>query len=165
MKLKEQGVERDGMSKELYDLFIEILRLEYNKAQFLKGAQFYCWAHGFEDYSRFFASMSNQCNSCRNDFIDYLLGKFEKIPEIQIDGIKVEYKDVEEVFSTFVEFEESFVELLERIVTKAKELNDVYAMAFTMPILNKIDHIACRALEAVRNDQNPYDLLAFGRYK
>jgi hypothetical protein len=42
MKLKEQKAEKEGMNKELYDLFIEMLTLEYNKAQLLKGCKFYC---------------------------------------------------------------------------------------------------------------------------
>ena len=42
MKLKEQKVEKEGMNKELYDLFIEMIRFEYNKNNFLKGAKFYC---------------------------------------------------------------------------------------------------------------------------
>ena len=52
-----------------------------------------------------------------------------------------------------------FIDLIKRIVTKAKELNDVDTEAFIMPILNKVDHIACRALEAVKNNQNPKDLI------
>jgi len=42
MKLKEQKAEKEGMNKELYDLFIEMLTLEYNKVQLLKGCKFYC---------------------------------------------------------------------------------------------------------------------------
>lgn len=155
MKLKDTSVEKEGMNKELYDLFIEIIKLEYNKSQFLKGAKFYCWAHGLDDYCRFFKNMMEQCGKCKNDFVFYLLSRFENIPEITIDAIKYDYKDAEEAFVAFVEREEQFVDLLERIVTKAKELNDVNTMAFALPILGKVDHIACRALEAVKAGKNP----------
>ena len=154
MKLKEQEVEKEGMNKELYDLFIEMIKLEYNKSQFLKGAKFYCWAHGLDDYCKFFKNMMEQCGRCKNDFIFY-----ENIPEITVDAIKYDYKDAEEVFVAFTEREEQFVDLLERIVTKAKELDDVNTMAFTLPILGKVDHIACRALEAVKAGKDPYALV------
>lgn len=42
MKLKETNVEKEGMNKELYDLFVEMIKLEYNKEQILKGCKFYC---------------------------------------------------------------------------------------------------------------------------
>jgi ferritin len=161
MKLKEHEVEKEGMNKELYDLFIEMVQLEYNKACFLKGAKFYCWAHGLQDYSNFFKVMMDCCSHCKNDFIYHLLGRFVVIPEIKIDGIKTEYESAEEVFTEFVKKEEAFVDLLERIVTKSKELDDVNAMAFTLPMLNKVDHIACRALSAVKNDKNPLDLVRY----
>ena len=32
-------------------------------------------------------------------------------------------------------------------------------MAFTLPILGKVDHIACRALEAVKAGKDPYALV------
>ena len=154
MKLKESEIEKDGMDKELYSLFIKMIKLEYNKAQLLKGCKFYCWAHGLEDYSNFFKAMMDQCGNCKNDFIFYLLGRFEEIPEITINPIKTDYKDVEEAFLNFVELEETFVSLLEQIVLKAKEIDDADAMAFTIPILGKVDHVACRALEAVRAGKN-----------
>lgn len=159
MKLKDTSVEKEGMNKELYNLFIEMIKLEYNKSQFLKGAKFYCWAHGLDDYCRFFKFMMEECGKCKNDFIFYLLGRFEDIPEIKIDSIKTDYKDAEEVFLDFVKVEETFIGLLEQIVLKSKEINDANAMAFAIPILNKVDHIACRALEAVRANKNPFDLV------
>lgn len=161
MKLKEQEVEKRGMNKDLYNLFIEMLQFEYNKTSFLKGAKFYCWAQGLQEYCNFFKVMMDCCEHCKNDFIYYLLSRFETIPEIKINSIKIEYKSIEEVFTAFAEMEETFVDILERIVTKAKELNDVNTMAFTLPMLNKIDHIACRALAAVKNDKNPFDLVRY----
>lgn len=74
MKLKEQIVEKEGMNKELYDLFIEMVQLEYNKASFLKGAKFYCWAHGLQNYCDFFKTIMQNCSECKNEFIWYLLG-------------------------------------------------------------------------------------------
>jgi len=161
MKLKENVVEKEGMNKELYDLFIELIKLEYNKCNFVKSAKFYCWAHGLQDCCNFFKVMMDTCNHCKNDFVFYLLGRFEEIPEIQLDAFKTDFKSAEEVFTDFVEYEENFVDLIERIVTKAKELDDVNAMSFALPIVNKIDHIACRALEAVKNDKSPLELVEY----
>lgn len=161
MKLKEHEVEKEGMNKELYDLFINMIQLEYNKSSFLKGAKFYCWAHGLQEYANFFKVMMDTCASCKNDFIYHLLGRFEVIPELKVEAVKTEYESTEEVFTEFVKREEEFVDLIERIVTKSKELDDVNAMAFSLPILNKVDHIACRALAAVKNDKNPFDLVRY----
>lgn len=99
-----------------------------------------------------------QCGECKNDFVFYLLGRFEEIPEIEINSIKTDYNNTEEVFLSFAEVEENFVDLLERIILKAKDADDANAMAFAIPILGKVDHIACRALEAVRAGKNVLDL-------
>lgn len=159
MKLKEQEVEKEGMNKELYDLFIKVIQFECNKMSFLKGAKFYCWAHGLQKHSKFFKIMMECCSKCKNEFIYYLLAHFEEVPELKIDAIKTEYESVESVFVDFAEREDEYVTLLETITKKAKELDDINAFAFLLPMLNKIDHIACRALEAIKNDQNPMDLL------
>lgn len=159
MKLKEQEVEKEGMNKELYDLFIEMVQLEYNKAAFLKGAKFYCWAHGLQNYCDFFKVIMQNCSKGKNEFIWYLLGRFEVIPEIKVELIKTEYESAEEVFTEFVKREEAFVDLIERIAVRTKEIDDVNAMAFVLPRIDKIDHIACRALEAIKADKNPMELV------
>ena len=159
MKLKEQEVEKEGMNKELYNLFIELVQFEYNKMSFLKGAKFYCWAHGLQNHCNFFKVMCDCCSTFKGKLIWYLLGRFEVIPELKVDAIKTEYESVEDVFTEFVKREEAFVDLLENITLRAKDLNDVSAMAYILPQINNIDHIACRALEAVKNDKNPLDLV------
>lgn len=159
MKLKEQEVEKEGMNKELYDLFIDVIQFEYNKCSFLKGVKFYCWAHGLEDYTRFYKAVIQQCSECKNDFIYHILGRFEIIPEIKIQPLKVEYESAENTFELFAEKEEEFIALLEKLIAKAKEVNDYQAEAFLLPILGKMDHIACRALAAVKEKKDPSALI------
>lgn len=159
MKLKEQSAEKEGMNKELYDLFIEIIQFEYNKMSYLKGAKFYCWAHGLQNHANFFKVMMDSCSKCKNDFVYYLLSHFEKVPAITVDAIETGYESVRDVFSEFAKREDSFIELLKNVTEKAKDVKDIEAEAFLLPMIKHIDHIACRALEAVKNEQNPYDLL------
>lgn len=159
MKLKEQEVEKEGMNKELYDLFIEMIQFEYNKMSFLKGAKIYCWVHGLQDCANFFKEMIGNCSRCKDDFVYYLLTHFEKVPSITIDAIETGYDSARDAFSEFAKREDDFIELLEKTVKKAKEVTDIEAEAFLLPMVSKIDHIACRALEAVKNDKNPLDLV------
>ena len=136
-----------------------MIQFECNKASFLKGAKFYCWAHGLGKCSDFFKMMMEGCDKCKGELIYHLLGRFEQVPELTIPAIKTEYKTVEDVFTTFAEMEDTYVDLLETTIKKAKEVDDVNAMAFLLPLLNNVDHIACRALEAIKNQKEPYDLL------
>ena len=158
MKLKEK-VEKEGMNKELYDLFIDIVKLEYNKASFLIGAKLYCWMHGLDNYTQFFADMYKRCSYCKEELIVYLLKRFEIIPTIEVDAIETDYDSAEKVFIKFAELEDKFIEKLDACALKAKDADDVSAMAFLFPQVNQVNHIACRALEAVRNNENPRELI------
>jgi len=159
MKLKEQEVEKVGMNKELYDLFIKLIQLEYNKASFLKGAKFYCWSRGMNNNVKFFKKIIDACSKCKSELIWHLLSRFEEIPEFKVSTIKTDYESVEAVFTAFAELEDEYVELLENVAKKAHETNDVEALAFLLPIIKEIDHIACRAMEAVKNEEDPLSLV------
>lgn len=159
MKLKEEKVEKEGMNKELYDLFINLVQLEYNKLTFIKGAKFYCWAHGYESYKKFFEKMYDMCAKCKGELIWYLLGRFEVIPELKLPAIKTEFDSVEEVFTEFARMEDTYCNSLETIAEKAYGISDMNAVAYALPIIKNMDHIACRALEAVKNKQCPLKLV------
>lgn len=159
MKLKESITKDNAMNKELYNRFLEIIQFEYNKMSFLKGAKFYCWAHGLQSHCNFFKIMKDCCSKCLNDLIYHLLSRFEEVPEFKIKNIRTEYDSIEDLFTAFAKNEDEYVGLLEEATKIAKNVDDIEALALFLPMVKNIDHIACRALEAVKNNKNPYELL------
>jgi len=158
MKLKEE-TKKEGMPQELYNLFIKLIQAECDKLSFIMGAKAYCWTHGLQNDFEFFHEMYSQCTVFKATLVWHLLTMFEEVPEFKTEAIKTDYDSEEALFVEFAKREDEFVSILEETVITAKNTDSVDSLAFLLPIVKNIDHIACRALEAVRNDKNPKDLL------
>ena len=159
MKFKEKPEEKSGMAKELYDMFIDIIQTEYEKMSFVLSAKFYYYQNGCMNYKKFFSKMLENCGKCKFDFEAFLVNHMEEVPEFTVPEINLDFDETITPFDKFVEYEEDFVEKLNALAKKALELADVEVLAFVLPMIKCIDHIACRAAECVKNQQNPLDLV------
>lgn len=159
MKFKEKQEEKSGMSKELYDMFIDIIQTEYEKMSFVLSAKFYFYHEGCKNYKKFFSKMLENCGKCKFDFEAFLVNHMESVPEFNVPAIDLDFNDITEPFDKFVDYEEEFVEKLNNLAKKALEVADTEVLAFVLPMIKNIDHIACRAAECVKNQQNPLDLI------
>ena len=158
MKLKEE-VKKEGMNKDLYDLFIDLIQFEINKLSFISSAKFYFYMHGMMNYKKFFKKMYKCCEKSKACFVSYLMNSFENIPEFTIPALNIEFESPQEIFEKLAELEDKYADKLNKIAETAFSISDMKTLAYILPKINEIDHIACRAMEAVKNEQNPLDLI------
>lgn len=150
----------EKMNEEMYNLFIDLLKFEFNKISFINSAKFYFHQHGLESYKNFFEQMRNNCCDFKEDLTMHLLNRSADIPEMTIPAMNFDFEDSVDVFKQFAAFEDKAYKKLEAVGIKALEIKDIKSLAFIVGKNNKNDHIACRALEAVRNEQDPNKLIS-----
>ena len=150
---------KSGMDKELYDLFIDLIQFEINKLSFISSAKTYFFHNGYLDYKKFFKYMYKGCEKSKHCLINYLIEEMEEIPEFKIPALNLDFKNAVEPFEVLRELEDSYAEKINAIALKAFELKDMRTLAYILPKISEIKHIACIALEAVKNEQNPLDLI------
>lgn len=159
-KTQEEPVKiKSGMDKELYDLFIDLIQFEINKLSFISSAKTYFFHNGYLDYKKFFKYMYKGCEKSKHCLINHLIEEMEEIPEFKIPALNLDFKDAVEPFEVLRELEDSYAEKINAIALKAFELKDMHTLAYILPKISEIKHIACIALEAVKNEQNPLDLI------
>lgn len=161
MKYKTQEPEevKNGMNKELYDLFIDLIQFEIEKLNFIYSAKIYFYHNGYIDYKKFFKQMYKGCEDSKHCLINFLIESLEPIPGFTIPAMNFEFRDKLEPFEKLREYEDSYVEKVNNIALKAFELKDMHTFAYIINKLNDVKHIACIALEAVKNNQNPLYLI------
>ncbi len=154
---KEQ--EKKGMNKELYDMFIDLIQFEIDKLSFISSAKIYFFQNGYLDYKKFFKAMYEGCEVSKHCLIGFLTKQMEEIPEFKIPALNPEFENAIEPFEILQKLEDSYAEKINAIGVKALELKDMQILAYVFPKIAEIKHIACIALAAVKNEQNPLDLL------
>ena len=136
MKFKTNDPEKKPkMNKDLYDLFINLIQFEIEKSVFIKSAEKYFDLNGYQDYDSFFKDIELDCLKFKDCVCEYLLNRLETLPDFKYPAIDIDFSNPQEIFDSFASLE---------------------ANAFDK--LNKFDHIACRAREAVKNNQPIRDL-------
>lgn len=158
MKIKEK-VEVEGMNKELYDLIIDFLQFEINKLSLLDSAKFYFYQNGLEHYRCFINYVTRCCKETKYAIVEYLVNHMEDVPDMKLPGLDLDFDDKYEPFVKLASMEDNALKKLSDIVEKACEVKDYCTGLFFADFIKHVDHIACRALEAVRNDENPLDLI------
>lgn len=161
MKYKTQDPEQEksGMNKELYNLFIDLIQFEIEKLSFIHSAKVYFYHNGYINYKKFFKHMYKGCEASKHCLMNFLIESLEPIPDFSIPAMNLEFKDKIEPFEKLREYEDNYTEKINNIALKAFELKDMRVLAYIINKINEIKHIACIALEAVKNDQNPLDLI------
>ena len=91
--------------------------------------------------------------------MNFLIESLEPIPNFTIPALNLEFKDKLEPFEELQKMEDEYAEKINALALKAFEVKDMHVLAYVINKLNEIKHIACIALEAVKNDQNPLDLI------
>ena len=162
MKYKVQNEPKEqkkGMNKELYDMFIDLIQFEIDKLSFISSAKTYFFHNGYLNYKEFFTSMYKGCEKNKHCLLKFLTEQMEEIPEFKIPALETEFENEIEPFEILQKLEDSYAEKINAIGVKALELKDMQILAYIFPKIAEIKHIACIALAAVKNEQNPLDLL------
>ncbi len=151
------------MDEDLHKLFIDFIKLEYTKLALVTSAKLYYDHHGLVSYKRFFEEAYRLCDACRKDFICSLINRMEIVPEMTIPAIDPNFEDKVEPFTLFAEMEDEAYKKLDEIAKKAYAVQDFKALSFILVKLDSSndsnDHVACKALEAVKNNEDPYKVI------
>ena len=158
-KTQEPEQEKSGMNKELYDMFIDLIQFEIEKLSFIHSARIYFYHNGYIDYKKFFKHMYKACEATKHCLMNFLIESLEPIPDFTIPALNLEFRDKFEPFEELQKMEDEYAEKINALALKAFEVKDMHVLAYIINKLNEIKHIACIALEAVKNDQNPLDLI------
>lgn len=150
-KQNEQPVEKEGMSKELYDKFIELIQMEVDKLSFISSVKFYFYNTGQMNYNKFFKCLYKNCEELKHCLIGFLINQMEDVPSFTIPKLNIDFKDDIEPFKKMAEYEDTFVEKLNGIITQAYDDKNWQAFHYLLKKLDGIDHICCRALAAVEH--------------
>lgn len=150
-KQNEQPAEKEGMSKELYDKFIELIQMEVDKLSFISSAKLYFYSTGQMNYKKFFKHLHKNCEELKHCLIGFLINQMEDIPSFTIPKLDIDFKDDIEPFKKMAEYEDTFIEKLNDIITQAYNDKNWQAFHYLLKKLDGIDHICCRALAAVEH--------------
>lgn len=160
MKFKTNDPEKKSkMDKDLYDLFIDLIQFEIEKITFIKSASKYFDLNGYQDYDGFFKDIERDCSEFKECICNYLLNRLEILPDFKCPAIDVDFSNAQQVFDLFASLEEDGFEKLNELAKKALDVLDMGALAYLLKKLSNFSHIACRAKEAVKNNQPVRDLL------
>ena len=160
MKFKTENTEHDvnkenEMNKSLYDLFIDIITLEYQKYSLILSSKFYFSLNGDLKKKKFFSQLFKGCEMVKYKFISFLIHNMKDVPDFEIPKLKIDFENAIQPFEMMAKMEDKYFDKLNEIATKAYEEKDFNAAAFVMPYIQNFDHICCKALSAVKNDCDP----------
>lgn len=157
--IQEKVQEKKGMDKSLYEMFVDLIQFEINKLSFITSAKTYFFQHGFLNYKKFFKAMYCECEELKGCLVGYLIEQMEEVPEFKIPAIDTDFENHLEPFEILRDLEDRYVNTINAIALKALEVKDMHTLAYMLPKIAEVKHIACIALEAVKNEQDPLDLL------
>ncbi len=158
MKVKETT---EPVATEVRDLLQEFVKLETKKWAFLYSAKKYYWLHGYSDYAEFFCKLLSNCEKFKLCLFDFIISNLDTIDELSVPAIVPEFESKEKPFQMAAELEDECFELMQNIAKTAIKNEDTVTLAYILPKIDKFDHLCCRAYEAIKNDQNPKDLIGF----
>lgn len=155
MKLKQPEEKEDklSISKELYSAFSDILQIEEDKLNLIHAAITYCYMHGNMQYKRFLSYLYECCVKNKNCILGYLYMNNITSPTITVHGIKLdEFESFEKIFELLSSAEDEYESVLNDAINAAFKDNNWSAFQYLLKKLDGLDHLCCRALEAVKNN-------------
>lgn len=155
MKLKQPDEKEDklNISKELYSAFSDILQIEEDKIALISAAKTYCFMHGNMQYKKFLKYLYECCIKNKNCILGYLYMNNMASPTTMIHGINLdEFESFEKIFELLASAEDEYVTTLNSAINAAFKNNNWSAFQYLLKKLDGLDHLCCRALEAVKNN-------------
>mgnify|MGYP002622092401 CR=1 FL=1 len=160
MKFKSQQEEpnpepeKQQMSNELYNGFIDLIQFEYNKLAIISSAKHYFWEQGLSDYKKFFKRLYESCEKTKYCLINQLQKQMLSVPEFRIPALVDDFDNPISPFEKMSELEDEFTIKLQHLITIAFEDKDWTNFHYLLNKIDTIDHLCCRALAAVKNKAN-----------
>ena len=165
MKFKQQQEEQEEVkvnktkiSEELKKSIVDLIQFEIDKLSLVKSAKYYCYYKGLVKYEKYFAGLYNACEKVKDCLIMFLKSKGCDIPEFTIPEIEKDFENITKPFELLAEKEDKYEEMIISLIDIAFSDKDWVTFNYFLKKLDGIDHICCRALEAVKNNGNVLDL-------
>lgn len=160
MKFKEQPQQEQkqevqeksgGMSKALYDNFVDLIQFEIKKLTLIESAKHYYRIRGNQTYVEFLTGLGKECKKVKCCLIDQLVNNNKEVPEFLIPQMIVSFDDPLTPFKTLAELEDKFEEELTNLINIAFEDKDWKNFYYFMKKQDLLDGICHRALSAIEN--------------
>lgn len=161
MKFKQANEPKnEEVDNKLYASFNKILQLEEDKIELVVAAINYFYVHGNMKYKKFFKELHKMCCKTKLCFEEFMYIKFKKLPERTIASIDLDdFKEDIKFFELLSTYEDDYDKLIKSTISEAFEEQDWDVYEYLMKKLDEIDHLCCRALEAVKNKSDLLDLI------
>lgn len=160
MKFKNQEEKEDKklISKELYSAFSDILQIEEDKLSLIEAGKICSFMHGNMNYKKFLIYLFEGCIKNKYCLLGHLYMNEMSSPEITIHSVDLKtFETDEKFFELLASAEDEYVAALNKAVSIAYNDQNWGTFHYLLKKLESIDHLCCRAYEAVKGG---YDLLA-----
>jgi len=157
-KQNEEKESKPTLSKELYNAFSKILQIEEDKLTLIEAGKMHSFIHGNMNCKKFLIHLFEGCMKNKYCFLGHLYMNEMPSPELTIHSVDLkEFESNEKFFELLALAEDEYVSALNEAVNIAYNNQNWGTFHYLLKKLESIDHLCCRALEAVKGG---YDLLA-----
>ena len=162
MKFKNQEEKEDKVliSKELYSAFSDILQIEEEKLALVEAAKMYSFIHGNMNEKKFFRYLFEKCLENKYCILAHLYMNEAPSPERTIHSINLKnFENSEKFFELLASAEDDYVNILTSAINIAYKDYNWEMLIYLLKKLESVDHLCCRAYEAVKNGNDPLTLI------
>lgn len=157
MKFKQQDAKE---ANALYVSLTKLLQIEEDKLSLIEAAMSYFYMQGNMVYKKFFKHLHKACIDFKLNFQFFLYECCGETPERKISSFKLDtINDNVKLFETLASVEDKYVEELNNAINLAYDAKQWDAFHYLLDKFGKIDHLCCRAAAAVKDGNNPADLI------
>lgn len=142
----------------LYDALVALIQIEVNKKSLLESGLIYFDKNGFGNYYQFFNKTKAKCDQLYSCLLNYLRDNFKSSPEFVIPTTNTDYDNPISLFETLAKIEDSFESKLNDAINIAFNDKDWKSFHYLLKKFDNINHICCKALAAVKNNQDLTEL-------
>lgn len=160
MKFKqtEEKEDKQNISKELYSAFSKLLQIEEDKLTLIEAAKMYSFMHGNMNHKKFLIHLFDACLKNKCCILGHLYMNEMTTPELTIHSVNLkDFETSEKFFELLASAEDEYESALNDATRIAYNDNNWKTFYYLLKKLESIDHLCCRAAEAVKNGN---DLLA-----
>lgn len=160
MKFKQNEEVPTSISKELYSCFTKILQIEEDKLSLIEAAKIYSFMHGNMNNKKFLIYLYEQCLKVKGCILSHLYTNSCPSPEITIHSINLnDFEDSNKFFELLASAEDEYESAITNAINIAFKDNNWNTFHYLLKKLEHIDHLCCRAAEAVKNGNDLLTLI------
>lgn len=158
MRFKQLEQKEEGLK--LSDSLKRMLAIEVDKIALIEAAICYFYIHGNTNYCKFFKELHKLCMKCKLDLQMHICITAAILPQTTTHDIKLEdFESDIKVFELLAAMEDEYIDSLSAAISEAFDNKNWETFSYLNNVLDKVDHIACRAHSAVKSHADILSLL------